>query len=139
MPPGGRGGPNTKMAAANSLQPPLAPLTGMPRPIDRSKPANALVIADETVYFNNTPGVWRRITASCPYSDGLYVTLTNEMTLPPGVLNQVRRQPLKLYQDHYRPTEVSLQFIRWLRSMLLRATCYREAMALLRPLMEKHP
>ena len=208
------------MAAANSLPPPLAPLTVMPRPIDRSNPANVLVIADEAVYFNNTPGVWRRITANCPDSDELYVTLTNEITLPPGVLNQVRRLrwniekifnlherkleeakawtandtgkriqamaiciahnllrlfgaklereeaivdtkvirawhqrlaqrakmaaqagrelPLKLYQDLYRPTEVSLQFIRWLRSMLLRATCYGEALALLRPLMEKY-
>jgi len=198
----------------------LAPLTVMPRPIDRSNPANALVIADETVYFNNTPGVWRRITASCPDSEEPHVTLTNEMTLPPGVLNQVRRLrwniekvfdqherkleeakawtandtgkriqaiaiciahnllrlfgakiereegivdtkvirawhdrlagrarkaaevgrelPLKLYQDLYRPTEVSLQFIRWLRSMLLPATCYREALALLRPLMKKY-
>ena len=195
----------------------FAPLTVIPRPIDRSNPANALVIADETVYFDNTPGTWRRITASCPDSDELYVTLTNEMTLPPGVLNQVRRLrwniekifnqherkleeakawtandngkriqaiaiciahnllrlfgaklereegivdtkvirawhqrlaervkmaaqagrelPLKLYQDLYRPTEVSLQFIRWLRSMLLRATCYRQSLALLRPLM----
>jgi hypothetical protein len=198
----------------------LAPMTVMPRPIDRSNPANALVIADETVYFTNTPGVWRRITATCPDSDELYVTLTNEMTLPPGVLNQVRRLrwniekifnqherkleeskawtanetgkriqaiaiciahnllrlfgaklegeegivdtkvikawhqrlagraqaaatagrelPVKLYHALYRPTEVSLQFIRWLRSMLLRATCYREALALLRPLMEKY-
>lgn len=198
----------------------LAPMTVMPRPVDRSNPANALVVADETLHFNNTPGVWRRITASCPDSDELYVTLTNEMTLPPGVLNQVRRLrwniekifnqherkleeakawtandtgkriqaiaiciahnllrlfgaklereegivdtkvirawhrrlaervkmaaqagrelPLKLYQDLYRPTEVSLQFIRWLRSMLLRATCYTEALALLRPLMEKY-
>ena len=198
----------------------LAPMTVMPRPVDRSNSANALVVADETVYFNNTPGVWRRITATCPDSDELYVTLTNEMTLPPGVLNQVRRLrwniekifnqherkleetkawsandtgkriqaiaiciahnllrlfgaklqreeaivdtklirawhqrlaerakmaaqagrdlPLKLYQDLYRPTEVSLQFIRWLRSMLARATCYRQALALLRPLMEKY-
>lgn len=198
----------------------FAPLTVMPRPIDRANPANALIIADETVYFNNTPGVWRRITATCPDSDEIYVTLTNEMTLPPGVLNQIRRLrwniekifnqherkleeakawtandngkriqaiaiciahnllrlfgarlereegivdtkvirawhqrlagraktavkfgrelPLKLYQDLYRPTEVSLQFIRWLRSMLLRATCYREALALLRPLMLKY-
>lgn len=198
----------------------FTPLTVMPRPIDRGNPANALIIADETVYFNNTPGVWRRITATCPDSDEVYVTLTNEMTLPPGVLNQVRRLrwniekifnqherkleeakawtandtgkriqaiaiciahnllrlfgaklereegiadtkvihawhqrlaaraqkaakagrelPLKLYQDLYRPTEVSLQFIRWLRSMLLRATCYREALAQLRPLMLKY-
>jgi len=198
----------------------FAPMTVMPRPIDHSNPANALVIADETVYFNNTPSAWRRITATCPDSDELYITLTNEITLPPGVLNQVRRLrwniekifnqherkleeakawtaneigkriqaiaiciahnllrlfgaklareegivdtkvirawhqrlaerakiaaqagrelPLKLYQDLYRPTEVSLQFIRWLRSMLLRATCYREALALLRPLMLKY-
>lgn len=47
-----------------------------------------------------------------------------------------RELPRKLYQDLYRPTEVSLQFIRWLHSMLLRATCYREALTLLRPLME---
>jgi hypothetical protein len=198
----------------------LAPLTVIPRPIERTNSANAMVIADETVYFNNTPGVWRRITATCPDSDELYVTLTNEMTLPPGVLNQVRRLrwniekifnqherkleeskawaandtgkriqataiciahnllrlfsaklereegivdtkvirawhqrlagrakaaatagrelPLKLYLALYRPTEVSLQFIRWLRSMLLRATCYRESLTLLRPLMAKH-
>jgi hypothetical protein len=49
-----------------------------------------------------------------------------------------RELPLKLYQDLYRPTEVSLQFIRWLRSMLLRATCYRQSLALLRPLMLNH-
>jgi hypothetical protein len=41
----------------------LAPMTAMPREIDRATPANALVISDETLYFNNTPGVWRRITA----------------------------------------------------------------------------
>jgi len=37
-----------------------------------------------------------------------------------------------------RPTEASLQFIRWLRIELLRASCYREALARLRPLMEKY-
>ena len=30
------------------------------------------------------------------------------------------------------------QFIRWPRSMLMWATCYREALALLRPLMAKY-
>jgi hypothetical protein len=49
-----------------------------------------------------------------------------------------RELPLKLYQALYRPTETSLQFIRWLRSMLQRATCYRGDLALLRPLMEKY-
>lgn len=49
-----------------------------------------------------------------------------------------RELPLKLYQALYRPTEESLQFIRWIRSMLVRATCYRDALALLRPLMEKY-
>ena len=175
----------------------LAPMTAMPREVDRTKPANALVISDETLYFNNTPGVWRRITASCPDSDEIYITLTNLMTLSPGALNQCRRLrwniekafdqqeqklderkawtasengkriqaiamsiahnllrlfeaklkteegiedtkvikacqkdlakraekaraacrelPIKLYQALYRPTEVSLQFIRWLR------------------------
>ena len=195
----------------------LAPMTAMPREIDRTKPANALVISDETLYFNNTPGVWRRITASCPDSDEIYVTLTNQMTLPPGALNQCRRLrwniekafdqqeqklderkawtasetgkriqaiamsivhnllrlfeaklkteediqdsklikawqkdlakraekaraagrelPMKLYQALYRPTEVSLQFIRWLRVGLARPTCYRQAIERLRPLM----
>ena len=31
-----------------------------------------------------------------------------------------RHLPVKLYQDLYRPTEVSLQFIRWLRVSLIR-------------------
>ena len=195
----------------------LAPLTVMPRPIDRTNPANALVISDETLYFNNTPGVWRRITASCPDSDEIYITLTNQMTLSPGALNQCRRLrwniekafdqqeqklderkawstseagkriqsiamsivhnllrlfeaklkseegiedtkvikawqkdlakrvekaraadrhlPIKLYQALYRPTEVSLQFIRWLRVGITRPTCYRRAIEQLRPLM----
>ena len=195
----------------------LAPLTVMPRPIDRTNPANALVISDETLYFNNTPGVWRRITASCPDSEEIYITLTNQMTLSPGALNQCRRLrwniekafdqqeqklderkawstseagkriqsiamsivhnllrlfeaklkseegiedtkvikawqkdlakrvkkarvagrhlPVKLYQTHYRPTEVSLKFIRWLGVCLTRPTCYRQAIEQLRPLM----
>jgi hypothetical protein len=37
------------------------------------------------------PGVWRRITASCPDSAEIYITLTNQMTLPPGALNQCHR------------------------------------------------
>jgi hypothetical protein len=195
----------------------LAPMTAMPREIDRANPANALVISDETLYFNNTPGVWRRITASCPDSDEIHITLTNQMTLTPGALNQCRRLrwniekafdqqeqklderkawtaseagkriqaiamsivhnllrlfeaklkseediqdtkvikawqkdlakraekaraagrhlPIKLYQALYRPTEVSLQFIRWLRIGLTRPTCYRQAIEQLRPLM----
>ena len=195
----------------------LAPLTVMPRSIDRTNPANALVISDETLYFNNTPGVWRRITASCPDSEEIYITLTNQMTLSPGALNQCRRLrwniekafdqqeqklderkawstseagkhiqsiamsivhnllrlfeaklkseegiedtkvikawqkdlakrvekarvagrhlPVKLYQALYRPTEVSLQFIRWLRVCLTRPTCYRRAIEQLCPLM----
>jgi hypothetical protein len=195
----------------------LAPMTVMPRPFDHTNPANALVISDETIYFNNTPGVWRRITAKCPDSDEIYITLTNQMTLSPGALNQCRRMrwiiekafdqqeqkldepkawstseagkriqaiamsiahnllrlftsklkieegiedskvikawekdltkraekaraagrhlPEKLYQALYRPTEVSLQFIRWLRVGLTRPTCYRLSIERLRPLM----
>ena len=198
----------------------LAPMTAVTRPVDAANPANALVLADETVYFNNTSGVWRRITAACPDSNELYVSLTNEMTLPPGVLNQCRRLrwniekafdlherkldehkawcandtgkriqalaiciahnllklfnaklrseegiedaklvrawnkdlakraeaaaaagrslPLKLYQALYRPTEVSLQFLRWLRCALSRPTCYSQALVRLRPLMEAY-
>lgn len=198
----------------------LAPMTAIDRQIDRANPVNALVLRDETIYFNNTPGSWRRITASCPDSDEVHVTLTNEMTLPPGALNQCRRLrwnieksydqqeqklderkawtanengkriqaiaiciahnllklfaaklksehgiqdtkvirawhrelekrviaartagrelPKNLYQALYRPTEVSLQFIRWLRSALFRPTCYRLAVTQLRPLMEKY-
>jgi hypothetical protein len=192
-------------------------MTVMPREIDRTNPANALIISDETIYFNNTPGVWRRITASCPDSEEIYITLTNQMTLSPGAINQCRRLrwniekafdqqeqklderkawsaseegkriqaiamcivhnllrlfgaklkneediedtkvikawqkdlgkrmekaraagrhlPVELYQALYRPTEVSLQFIRWLRVGLTRPTCYRRAIEQLRPLM----
>ena len=46
-----------------------------------------------------------------------------------------RHLPIKLYQALYRPTEVSLQFIRWLRVGLTRPTCYRRAIEQLRPLM----
>lgn len=195
----------------------LAPMTVLPREIDRTNPANALVISDETIYFNNTPGVWRRITASCPDSDEIYISLTNQMKHSPGALNQCRRLrwniekafdqqeqklderkswtasetgkriqaiamtivhnllrlfetklkteegiedtkvvkawqkdlakraekaraagrtlPANLYQALYRPTEVSLQFIRWLRVGLVRSTCYRQAIKQLRPLM----
>ena len=198
----------------------LRPMTVIARQIDRSNPVNALVEKDETVYFNNAPGQWRRITAANPDTGETCVTLTNEMTLPPGALNQVRRLrwniekaydqqeqklderkawtagetgkriqalaialahnllrlfsarlkreeniedtkvikawqkalakraaaaakagrtlPEKLYLALYRPTEASLQFIRWLRSTLFRPTCYRAALNLLRPLMLKY-
>ena len=46
-----------------------------------------------------------------------------------------RSLPEKLYRALYRPTEVSLQFIRWLRCALMRSTCYRAAIEQLRPLM----
>jgi hypothetical protein len=49
-----------------------------------------------------------------------------------------RQFPEKLYLALYRPTEVSLQFIRWLRSTLFRPTCYRAAVEALRPLMLKY-
>lgn len=198
----------------------LAPMTVIPREIDRAHPANELVISDETLYFNNTPGTWRRITASCPDSDEIYITLTNQMKHSPGCLNQCRRlrwniekafdqqeqklderkawtgseegkriqaiamslvhnllrlfeaklkseegiqdtkvikawqkdlgkraekaraagrsMPVKLYQALYRPTEVSLQFIRWLRVGLMRPTCYKLAIEQLRPLMRAY-
>ena len=49
-----------------------------------------------------------------------------------------RAFPRALYQACYRPTELSLQFLRWLRYHLLRATCYGSALALLRLLMEQY-
>lgn len=198
----------------------FAPLTTMPRDFDRDHHANSLVISDEMVYFNNTPGSWRKITTRCSDSDKIFITLSNEMTLPPGVLSEVYRLrwniekvfnqqeqkldedkawatsdeakeiqaisiciahnllhilkatlkteegiedikvieayhkkldvreaaskkagrvfPRALYQALYRPTEVSLQFIRWIRSSLQRATGYKDAIALLRPLMLKY-
>jgi len=198
----------------------FAPLSVIPREIDHSNPVNVLVKSDETVFFNNIPGQWRKITAICPDSGQPHVTLANEMTLPPGALNQPRRLrwniekaydqqeqklderkawtanetgkriqalaislahnllrlftarlkheenledtkvikawlkdltkrveaareagrtfPEELYQALYRPTEVSLQFIRWLRSTLFRPTCYRAALEILRPLMLKY-
>lgn len=198
----------------------LAPMTTMPRVFDPDHPANRLVISDETVYFNNSPGAWRRITSRSADSDEIFITLTNEMTLPPGVLSEVyrlrwniekafdqqeqkldegkawatsdaakeiqaiaiciahnllqilkatlkteeaiedtkvikayhqeldRREqaaekagrvfPRSLYQALYRPTELSLQFIRWIRVSLMRETRYRDALAQLRPLMLKY-
>jgi hypothetical protein len=125
----------------------LAPMTVMPRPFDRANPANSLVISDETLYFNNTPGVWRRITPSCPDSEEIYITLTNQMTLLHGALNQsavcdgppkkpalpAATYPQNSIKPFYRPTEMSLQFIRWLRVCLTRPTCYRRAIEKLRP------
>ena len=198
----------------------LAPLTASARPIDRAHPANQLILSDETVTFNDTPGTWRKMTAQAPDSDALHILLSNEMTLPPGVLSECyrlrwriektfdqpeqklderkawgksdtaktiqgiaiclahnllqrfnatlkteaaiedtkvitayhhdldRREakakaagrafPKARYLALYRPTELSLQFIRWLRSHLMRATCYRKALALLRPLMAQY-
>jgi hypothetical protein len=198
----------------------LAPLTEIDRELDRDNPFNAMVLRDEEVCFKNDSGRWRRITALCPETGETHVTLTNEMTLPPGALNQCRRLrwniekaydqqeqklderkawtagetgrrvqalaislvhnllrlfnarlkreekiedikvikawhkelaksvaaaenagrtfPEKLYRALYRPTEVSLQFIRWLRTTLFQPTCYRAAIASLRPLMEKY-
>ena len=66
-------------------------MTVMPRPVDRANPVNALVISDETLYFNNAPGSWRRITVKSPDSDEIHVLLTNEMNLPPGVLGEIYR------------------------------------------------
>jgi hypothetical protein len=195
-------------------------MTAIARAFDPDHPANSLVISDETVCFNNSPGAWRRITSRCADSDEVFITLTNEMTLPPGCASEVyrlrwniekafdqqeqklderkawaksdtakeiqaiaiclahnllqilkaalkseegiedtkvikayhqqldRREeaagkagrvfPRALHQALYRPTEVSLQFIRWIRSALMRATRYRAAIALLRPLMLKY-
>ncbi len=198
----------------------LAPMTVIPREIDRTNPSNQLVLADETVFFDNTPGQWRKITSSCPESGEIYIVLTNQMTFPPGVLNECHRLrwliekafdqqeqklderkawaksetaksvqavaiciahnllkiftaklkddeniedskvikayhkdlderelrarkagrcfPKSLYLALYRPTELSLQFIRWMRSCLIRSTPYRQALGHLRPLMESY-
>ena len=61
----------------------FAPMTTMARPVDRAHPANALVISDETVLFNNTPGAWRKITVKAADSDEIHVLLTNELNFPP--------------------------------------------------------
>ncbi len=198
----------------------LAPMCAIPRKIDRENPANELIVRDETLSFDNTPGQWRRITAICPDSGETFIILTNQMTLPPGVLSECYRLrwriekafdqqeqklderkawaksetaksiqaiaiciahnllkifsatlkaeediqdskvieayhadldkreqkareagrsfPKKLYLALYRPSELSLQFIRWLRSCLQRSTPYRQALNLLRPLMDKY-
>ena len=46
--------------------------------------------------------------------------------------------PKVLYLALYRPTELSLQFIRWMRSCLIRSTPYKQALLLLRPLMDAY-
>ena len=198
----------------------LAPMSAIPREIDRDNPANEIITNDETLWFDNTPGQWRRITATCPDSGKTYIILTNQMTLPPGVLSECYRLrwliekafdqqeqklderkawgksetaksiqaiaiciahnllkiftanlkrdeniqdskvirayhkdldkrenealkagrpfPKVLYLALYRPTELSLQFIRWMRSCLIRSTPYKQALLLLRPLMDAY-
>ncbi len=49
-----------------------------------------------------------------------------------------RTLPGKLYLALYRPTELSLQFIRWLRITVFSRTSYRAAIDSLRPLMLKY-
>ena len=58
------------------------------RVLEKSKTGRDFI---QTLSFTNTPGHWRRITASCPDSEEIYITLTNQMTLSPGALNQCRR------------------------------------------------
>jgi hypothetical protein len=53
-------------------------------------PANELVLKDETHYFDFTSSTWLKITASSPDSDEIYITLTNQMTVSLGSLNQCR-------------------------------------------------
>ena len=69
----------------------LAPVTTSARPIARTNPANELIISDETVTFQDTPGTWRKLTARAPDSEEIHTLLTNEMTLPPGVLSECYR------------------------------------------------
>ena len=46
--------------------------------------------------------------------------------------------PKTLYIALYRPTEMSLQFIRWIRMHLANRTCYRRSLDALRPLMTNY-
>ena len=66
-------------------------LTTCARTIDRTNPAKELTISDETVTFQDTPGTGRKITARAPDRDESHTLLTNEMTLPPGVLSECYR------------------------------------------------
>ena len=49
-----------------------------------------------------------------------------------------RAFPRALYQARYRPTELSRQFLRWIRYHLMRTSCYGPALALLRLLREQY-
>jgi hypothetical protein len=49
-----------------------------------------------------------------------------------------RAFPKALYLALYWPTQLSLQFLRWLWYHLMQATCYRPALALLRLLMTQY-
>ena len=46
--------------------------------------------------------------------------------------------PQPLYKSLYRPKEVRLRFLRWLRYELVRGTRYIQSLARLRPLMEDY-
>ena len=69
----------------------LAPVTTCARPMARTNPAHELIISDETVTFQDTPGTGRKLTARAPDRDESHTFLTNEMTLPPGVLSECYR------------------------------------------------
>ena len=66
----------------------LAPVTTRARSMDSTNPVKELIIRDETVTFLDTPGTGRLLTAPAPDRDEIHIFLTNEMTLPPGVLSE---------------------------------------------------
>jgi hypothetical protein len=94
--------------------------------------------------FANYTGTWRKVTPRSADSDEIFVTLTNQGLSPAtrparsGGQKKPAASSGTLYQALYRPTELSLQSIRWIRVHLTCGPCYRAALAMLRPLMLKY-
>ena len=120
---------------------------------DQYAPVNAtrLVISDETVLFNNTPGTWRKITSRGADSDEIFITLTNEIALPPGILSEVYRlrwkiekafdqQERKLDEGNAWATSDTAKEIQAIAICLAHnlLQILRATLALLRPLMLKY-
>ena len=83
----------------------LAPVTTRGRPFDRTNQAHELIISDETVTVQDTPGTGRKLTARAPDRDEIHTLLSNEMTLPPGVLSECYRLRWRIEQTFDQPEQ----------------------------------
>jgi hypothetical protein len=97
------------------------------------------------------PGTWRKITSRGADSDEIFITLTNEIALPPGILSEVYRlrwkiekafdqQERKLDEGNAWATSDTAKEIQAIAICLAHnlLQILRATLALLRPLMLKY-